>query len=408
MNIFVGHDFITGKPFYVDTSKHINIEGSSGMGKSTLLLNIFSGHIKAGFPAGLVDPHGDLADAAVPLIPLSRIWDFIWLDPNASSVPPLNPLYAKTPEELELQKESLTTIIKSQAGTAWGDESARVSINAIDAICEYFKKPSPVHAFRFMADDKFRKKILDKTANPLLKMFHEQYDEKLRESDQMAKFSPPMNKYGKLLRPTILPIIGHAKSLDFLDLMRSRIFIARLSKGRLGEEIAQIIGSLIVSMFSIAALKRERQRNRPPFMLMIDETHNFTHGGRFSSILAEGRKYGISLVSGTQGMYQLPFAQDLLANCPTQIIFNASGEDAHMISRNWGQDVTAQITSLSRYQFMVRSFEHDQPIVRTITSALPLKPGTEARTNKMISHSLERWSIPRKDTNEKIMKFLSA
>jgi gamma-glutamyl phosphate reductase len=54
-------------PVILKLVKHINIEGSSGMGKSTLLLNIFSGHIKAGFPAGLVDPHGDLADAAVQL-----------------------------------------------------------------------------------------------------------------------------------------------------------------------------------------------------------------------------------------------------------------------------------------------------------------------------------------------------
>jgi len=73
-------------------------------------------------------------------------------------------------------------------------------------------------------------------------------------------------------------------------------------------------------------------------MVMVDETHNFTHGGRFSTLLAEGRKYGVSLVSGTQGMYQLPFAKDLLANCPTQIIFNASGEDALLMAKNWGQE----------------------------------------------------------------------
>ena len=107
---------------------------------------------------------------------------------------------------------------------------------------------------------------------------------------------------------------------------KKRIVVCRLSKGRLGEEIAQILGSLIVSMVSIAALKRERQKSRPLFMCVVDECHNFVHGGRFGTILAEGRKYGVSLVAGTQGMYQLPFAKDLLANCPTQIIFNASGE----------------------------------------------------------------------------------
>ena len=98
-------------------------------------------------------------------------------------------------------------------------------------------------------------------------MFKEQYDEKLRDSEQMSKFSPPINKVGKLLRPSILPIIGQPKSLDFLDIMnKKRIVVCRFSKGRLGEEIAQILGSLVVSMVSIAALEAEKQKKRPPFL----------------------------------------------------------------------------------------------------------------------------------------------
>jgi len=73
-------------------------------------------------------------------------------------------------------------------------------------------------------------------------MFKEQYDEKLRDSEQMSKFSPPINKVGKLLRPSIIPIIGQTKSLNSLDMMNTRkIVVCRFSKGRLGEEIAQIL-----------------------------------------------------------------------------------------------------------------------------------------------------------------------
>jgi DNA helicase HerA-like ATPase len=405
--IKIGEDYITGKPFLIDETKHTNIEGSSGMGKSTLLFNIFSQHIGNGHPGALIDPHGDLADAIAKAVPTPRMWDFIWFDPDASRVPPLNPLYHKDPEQLELEKESLQTTFKSLAGTAWGDETARVLINAIDAVCEYFKRPTAVHIFRFMADDKFRGKVLAKSSNPLLKMFKEQYDDKLRESEQMSKFSPPINKVGKLLRPAILPIIGQPTSLSFLDIMnKNRILVARLSKGRLGEEIAQVLGSIIVSMFSIAALKREKQKKRDPFMLMIDETHNFTHGGRFGTLLAEGRKYGLSLVSATQGMYQLPFAKDLLANCPTQIIFNASGEDAQLIAKNWGEECANQITSLPRYHFMVRSFENDQPIVRTIVASPPIKTRS-ADPAKLIKQSLERWGMDKAQVTERIQKFLA-
>ena len=247
-------------------------------------------------------------------------------------------------------------------------------------------------------------------------MFREQYDAKLRESEQMSKFSPPINKVGKLLRPAIIPIIGQPKSLDFLDIMnKERIVVCRFSKGRLGEDIAQILGSLVVSMISISALKRERQKNRPPFMLVADEVHNFVHGGRFGTLLAESRKYGISLVVASQGMYQLPFARDLFSNCPTQIAFNVSGEDAEAIANNWRWKEypeelrPEQITALPRYTFYCRTFVDDEPkVVKLRGYSVIRKRGDEANPTKLIKQSLMRWGRGRKGTEAKILKFLAA
>jgi hypothetical protein len=408
--MIIGTDFINGRDFSIDTTRHQVVEGMSGVGKSTILVNEFIETIRAGGGGLFIDPHGDAADTIASLIPKSRARDFVWFDPDAPFVPPFNPLHFSTPAELELGKESLFTTLKSLAGTAWGDESARIIINAIDAVCEAFEHPTPVHVYRFLADDKFRDKILRKTAHPLLKLFREQYDERLRTSESMSKMSPPINKVSKLLRPSILPIIGQPKSLDFLKLMNeNRIMVCRLSKGRLGEEICAILGSLIVSMVSIAALKRERQRKRSNWLVVVDEAHNFVHGGRFSTLLAEGRKYGVSLLCGTQGMYQLPFAKDLLANCPTQIIFNASGEDAKLMATNWGQDCAAEITDLPRYMFKARMFSNNTPVVATVKCDPPVeRRGDEANRTKLIKASLQRWGVRRKDVDERIMKFLAS
>jgi hypothetical protein len=247
-------------------------------------------------------------------------------------------------------------------------------------------------------------------------MFKEQYDDKLRESEQMSKFSPPINKVGKLLRPSIIPIIGQPKSLDFLEIMnKNRIVVCRFSKGRLGEEIAQILGSLVVSMISISALKREKQRKRPPFMLVADEVHNFVHGGRFGTLLAESRKYGITLVLATQGMHQLPFAKDVFSNCPTQIVFNVSGEDAKAIADNWryveypDELRPEHITALPRYTFYCRTFVKDAPTVQKLRGFPNLeKRGDEANQSKLIQQSLMRWGKDRKETETKILKFLGA
>jgi hypothetical protein len=412
MNTPLGIDYISQQDFSLDTSRHCNIVGMSGMGKSTLLLNLFIDHIRQGNGGIFIDPHGDTADAIARLIPKSRMRDFIWIDPDASLVPPFNPLHFGSPEELELGKESLFTLFKSLAGSAWGDESARVIINAIDAVCEYFDHPTPVHIFRFIADDTFREKVLAATANPLLRMFKEQYDEKLRDSEQMSKFSPPINKVSKLLRPSILPIIAQTRSLDFLQIMNTRkIVVCRFSKGRLGEEIAQILGSLVVSMISIAALKREKQKKRPPFMLVADEVHNFTHGGRFGTLLAESRKYGITLVLASQGMYQLPFAADIFANCPTQIVFNVSGEDAKAIEENWNEQyvTSSAITGLHRYTFFCRTFGENGPTAKRIIGYPNIdKRGDEANATKLIKQSLMRYGSRRKEVETKIMKFLAS
>src|ERR1700677_1621996 len=157
----------------------MNIEGMSGMGRSTLLVNLFIEHVRQGNGGFFIDPHGDTADQIAKLIPKNRMRDFIWIDPDASLVPRFNSLHFNSPEELELGKGSLFTTFKSLASSARGDESARVIINAIDAVCEYYEHPTPVHIFRFMADDKFREKVPADTANPLLTIFGKKYNEKL-------------------------------------------------------------------------------------------------------------------------------------------------------------------------------------------------------------------------------------
>lgn len=128
MNISIGKDSITGHEFFIDSSRHINIEGMSGMGKSTLLVNLFIENVRQGNGGLFIDPHGDTADQIAKLIPKNRMRDFIWIDPDASLVPPFNPLHFNSPEELELGKESLFTTFNLQAmrpAALWGCDCIR-------------------------------------------------------------------------------------------------------------------------------------------------------------------------------------------------------------------------------------------------------------------------------------------
>src|SRR5665213_1746947 len=153
--IYIGKNYSKNNLVSIDASKHVNIEGMSGMGKSTLLARLFVEHIRAGGGGLFIDPHGETADEIATMIPTDRMWDFIWFDPEAARVPPFNPLFYRDAADLERGKESVFTTVKSLAGSAWGDESARVLWGALDAVCAQFPNPTPMHLYRFVADDKF-------------------------------------------------------------------------------------------------------------------------------------------------------------------------------------------------------------------------------------------------------------
>ena len=116
--VTIGTDVLTKKPFKIDISKHTIIQGGSGVGKSTLIANICIQIIWKGGGLCLIDPHGDVVDTILRYFPRSRMRDLILWDPSQSRTPPFNPLYFKNPEDLQLVKEALHSLLKYLAGDA--------------------------------------------------------------------------------------------------------------------------------------------------------------------------------------------------------------------------------------------------------------------------------------------------
>jgi energy-coupling factor transporter ATP-binding protein EcfA2 len=411
MTITLGTDSIYSTPYRIDPARHVSIVGATGVGKSSLLEHLFVDFIRQGHGGLFIDVHGDVADRLTMLLPSARMKrDFIWFDPDADSVPGFNPLSFSNPEQLELAKETCLALLKALAGSdsAWGNETPHNFRTALDAVTERVKDPTLVHVLRYILEDQYRAELNIGTQNPFLKLFTGAFN-RLVKKDQAAKLAPLVNKLSKLMRPNILPIIANPDSLDPLDIMNGRkIMVCRISKGRLGEETAMILYSLIVSMFSIAALRREHQADRPPFIIVADEAQNGVHGGRFGTLLAEARKYGISLVTAFQGAYQMPVMPDVLTNAATQIVFNASGDDAKLFADNWrtADLIPTHITELSRYEFYSRTFKEDQPIVRRIKAPAPLKLRRRSAA-RLMKQSLQRWASPKEKTLAKISTFLA-
>src|SRR6185295_7928068 len=135
-----------------------------------------------------------------------------------------------------------------------------------------------------------------------------------------------------VMNPILRATIGQLhNTLDARQVMHgNKILLCRFSKGRLGEDVASLLGSLLVSMISLAALEREAipPHMRRPHKLYADEVQNFVHGVDFPTILAEARKYKLTLVIATQTGEQMPDVESVMGNCNTILTYRVSAKDA--------------------------------------------------------------------------------
>ena len=85
-----------------------------------------------------------------------------------------------------------------------------------------------------------------------------------------------------------------------------KILIINLSKGKIWEMNAQLLGMIIVSKIYTAAMWRARmeEKDRKDFYLYVDEFQNFV-SWTFADILSEARKYRLRLIMAHQYIAQL-------------------------------------------------------------------------------------------------------
>jgi len=208
-------------------------------------------------------------------------------------------------------------------------------------------------------------------------------------------------------------ILGQVKSkIDFRFMLDdSRIFIANVSKGILGEDKANLLGALLVSQFEVAALSRAdiAIASRTPFSLFIDEYHNFCSES-FSSILSEARKYGLHLTLAHQFLSQVPSSlQDaVFGNVGNLIAFQVGSIDADRISKEFCDAVSpANIVGLNKYEAFVRSSGRADSQRPYLLKTLPPIPARGQSPDILIQRTRERFTTPRPIVDLKLSAWLN-
>lgn len=397
-----------------DQRQHIYIIGKTGSGKTTLLRNLIVQHIALGHGVGLIDPHGDLAEEILHHIPPRRADHFTYFNPGDLEFSVgLNLLANVPPDERHLVASGIVGAFKSIWRDSWGPRMEYILYNAIAALLEC-QNVTLLGVSRLLADDQYRRWVTRQIKDPFIRSFwaeeYEGYDERFRRE----AIAPIQNKLGQfLLNPVIRNILGQVKSkVSIPFIMNSgRLLIANLSKGKLGADKANLLGSLLVTQFQLGAMARTNipEAERRDFYLFIDEFQNFTTD-TFAAILAEARKYRLCLTLSHQYIDQLPLPmrQAVFGNAGTLIAFRLGHSDAEIMETEFGKVFPpSALADLNRYETAVKLLEdgaNREPFRATMLPPLENRIG---RKEKLIAKSRERFAAPRRVVENKLNRWMN-
>lgn len=321
-----------------DRLSHIYIIGKTGVGKSTLLENLARQDLEHGRGFAVLDPHGDLAERLRDVAALLER-PFIYLD-AADPIQPYgyNPLRRVRPDKVPLAVAGLLDALKKLWPDAWGVRMEHVLRNSLYALIERGDAALP-DILRLYSDKGYRKEVVRGVGNEVVRNFWKLEFEKYADRWRAETVAPIQNKLGALLTdPRLYRVfVAPDHPISFRTLMDERgVLFANLAKGRLGEDSTNVLGSLLVATIGLAALSRAEDPavSRRPFFLYVDEFQTFTTLA-FANMMAELRKFGVSLTLAHQYLHQLDddVRHAVLANAGTIISFRLGPEDAALISR---------------------------------------------------------------------------
>lgn len=396
-----------------DQRQHIYIIGKTGSGKTTLLRNLILQHVALGHGVGLIDPHSDLAEEILNHIPPRRADHLVYFNPGDIEFPvAMNLLSNVPPDDRHLVASGIVSAFKGIWRDSWGPRLEYILHNAVSALLDC-QGATLLGVNRMLTDDRFREQVIRQIEDPFIRAFWAEeyagYDTRFKRE----AIAPIQNKLGQfLLNPVVRNILGQVKSKVNIPFVmdNGRLFIANLSKGRIGHDKANLLGSLLTTQFQLGAMARVNQPEdgRRDFHLFIDEFQNFTTDA-FASILAEARKYRLCLTLSHQYIDQLslPIRQAVFGNVGTLISFRVGNPDAEVMQKEFGNAIAAStLADLGRYEAMVKLLENGTNLEPFRAKMLPPMEGRVGQRDKLIARSRERFATPRAGIEEKLNRFI--
>ncbi len=402
-----------------DRMRHFYVLGQTGTGKTSILKNMIAQDIKNGEGCCFIDPHGSDIQDILSYVPKERIDDVIYFDPAYTARPMgLNMLEydPKYPEQKTFVVNELMGIFNKLfdmkvGGGAMFEQYFR---NSAFLVMEDPESGSTLlEITRVLADKEFRDMKLANCKNPIIKQFWISAEQTTGDQS-LANFVPYISsKFDNFISNDIMrPVVLQQNSVfNFRKIMdEKKILLVNLSKGRLGDINANLIGLVLVGKIQMAALSRVDMYGQKmnDFHLYIDEFQNVTTDS-IASILSEARKYRLSLTIAHQYISQLEekIKNAVFGNVGSMAIYRVSSEDANFVESKFKPTFTAaDIMKLDNFNSYVRMLVNGTPVKPfSMTSHWSMtQKGNVEMVEKLKELSYLKYGRPREEVEEEIME----
>jgi hypothetical protein len=391
-------------------TRHTHIIGASGTGKSTLLFNLIRQDIENGEGVAVLDPHGDLIDRILGIIPSKRIDDVVLVDPSdAEYSVGFNILSAHSELEKTLLASDLVAVFE-RLSTTWGDQMNSVLQNAILAFLESDRRGTLADLRSFLIEPAFRNEFLKSVKDSEVIYYWQKSFPHLSGNKSIGSILTRLDTF--LAKKPIRHMVSQPENrLDFGQIMDSgKIFLAKLPEGLLGKENSYLLGTLMVSKFQQMAMSRQAQQiaARRDFWIYIDEFANFITPS-MAEILSGARKYRIGLTLAHHELHQLQrspeVASAVMSHPFTRAVFRVGDDDAKRLAEGFSCFEAKDLRNLDIGQAVCRVERSDFDF--NLSIPLPVDPDKDsatARRQEVITVSRNRYGTARADVEAMLAK----
>jgi type IV secretory pathway TraG/TraD family ATPase VirD4 len=422
-NITLGTNFYRNKETAIafqdpDRLRHMYMLGKTGVGKSTVFQNMCLQDIQNRHGVCFIDPHGESIEWLLQRIPQNRLEDVILFDPSDTQCSfGLNLLEAKEETEKDfLVAQTIEIFYKLFDPEKTGIIGPQFEHWLRSAALTVMAGPeggSLLEIPRLFVDKNFEIKKRQHLKDPIVIDFWTKQMANTSDFHKSEMLNYFTSKFGHFMNNGLMRnIIGQRKSaFDFDQILdQEKILLIDLSKGKIGEINAQMLGLILVAKLQAAVLKRANitPEKRYPFYLYVDEFQNLITD-TFASLLSESRKYGLGIHLTNQYFAQLPekLQNAILGNAGTLMIFEVGVEDAERLSREFFPLQKEDFLALKRYNFYIKLMiegKTSEPF--SGVSLKPLGKISNQHAEQIKKLSQLAYSIPKRLAEEEIKTYI--